>query len=73
MNNLELIDRLCTVAETQARIIREQALFIEEQMTVDDEIKKKFAEQRETVDSELDSLGVGLRPFRNGASAERRV
>ena len=73
MNNLELIDRLCTVTETQARIIREQALFIEEQLTVDDEIKKKFAEQRETVDSELDSLGVGLRPFRNGASAERRV
>lgn len=73
MNNLELIDRLCTVTETQARIIREQALFIEEQLTVDDEIKKKFAEQRETVDSELDSLGVGLRPFRNGTSAERRV
>lgn len=73
MNNLELIDRLCTVAETQARIIKEQALFIEEQLAVDDEIKKKFAEQRETVDSELDLLGIGLRPFRNDASAERRV
>lgn len=73
MNNLELIDRLCTVAETQARIIREQALFIEEQLTVDDEIKKKFAEQRETVDTELNSLGVGLCPFRKDVSAERRV
>lgn len=70
MNNLELIDRLCTVTETQARIIREQAIFIEEQSTVDDEIKKKFAVQRETVDTELGRLSTEFCPFRN-KTAER--
>lgn len=70
MNNLELIDRLCTVTETQARIIREQAIFIEEQSTVDDEIKKKFAVQRETVDTELGRISAEFCPFRN-KTAER--
>ena len=72
MNSIELIDRLCTVAATQAQIIKEQALFIEQQLAVDEEIKK-FADQRKTVDLELDLLEAELHPFRTDASAERRV
>ena len=73
MNDIELIDRLCTVAATQAQIIKEQALFIGQHLAFDEESTKKFAEQRETVDQELGALGVELLPFRNDASAERRV
>lgn len=63
MNSTELIDRLCAVVEEQAKIIRKQALFIEEQLAVDEEVKKQFAAQRDDVDTELDLIEVGLRPF----------
>lgn len=65
MNSTELIDRLCAVVEEQAKIIRKQALFIEEQLAVDEEVKKQFAAQRDDVDTELDLIEVGLRPFHN--------
>lgn len=65
MTTPELIDRLCAVTEAQARIIRDQALFIENMKSVDEETKKNFADQREPVDAELDLLEVGLRPTRN--------
>ncbi len=65
MNPLELIDRLCAVTEAQSRIIREQALFIEQMKTVDAETKKQFADKRVPVDAELDRLEVGLRPYHN--------
>lgn len=65
MNAPELIDRLCAVVEVQAKIIREQGLFIENQLAVDDEVKKQFAAQRDDVDEELDLIEVGLRPFHN--------
>lgn len=65
MNSTELIDRLCAVVEEQAEIIRKQALFIEEQLAVDEEVKKQFAAQRDDVDTELDLIEVGLRPFHN--------
>ena len=65
MNAPELIDRLCAVVESQAKIIREQGLFIENQLAVDDEVKKQFAAQRDDVDEELDLIEVGLRPFHN--------
>lgn len=65
MNAPELIDRLCAVVEAQAKIIREQGLFIENQLAVDDEVKKQFAAQRDDVDEELDLIEVGLRPFHN--------
>ena len=65
MNPLELIDRLCAVTEAQSRIIREQALFIEQMKTVDAETKKQFADMRGPVDAELDLLEVGLRPYHN--------
>lgn len=65
MNSTELIDRLCAVVEEQAKIIRMQALFIEEQLAVDEEVKKQFAAQRDDVDTELDLIEVGLRPFHN--------
>lgn len=65
MSAAELIDRLCAVVEAQANIIREQGLFIENQLAVDDEVKKQFAAQRDDVDTELDLIEVGLRPFHN--------
>lgn len=65
MNPLELIDRLCAVTEAQSRIIREQALFIEQMKTVDAETKKQFADKRVPVDTELDLLEAGLRPYHN--------
>ena len=42
MNTLELIDRLCAVTAAQADIIREQAYFIENCKTIDEEVKKHF-------------------------------
>lgn len=63
MSNLEIIDRLCAFTQAQSDIIREQATFIEEQLTVDAEIKKRFADKRKTVDDELDLLEHGLRPL----------
>lgn len=65
MNSTELIDRLCAVVEEQGKNIRKQALFIEEQLAVDEEVKKQFAAQRDDVDTELDLIEVGLRPFHN--------
>ena len=65
MNTAELIDRLCAVTEAQARIIRDQALFIENMKSVDEESKRHFADQREPVEAELDLLEVGLRPTCN--------
>lgn len=44
MNTLELIDRLCAVTAAQADIIREQAIFIENCKTIDEEVKKQFAD-----------------------------
>ncbi|MCD8308872.1 MAG: hypothetical protein LUD19_03375 [Clostridia bacterium] len=65
MNTLELIDRLCTVTETQARIIREQAFFIENTKTVDEATKQHYADLREPVDTELDILEYTMRPIHN--------
>ncbi len=65
MNSTELIDRLCAVVEEQAKIIRKQALFIEELLAVDEEVKKQFAAPRDDVDTELDLIEVGLRPSHN--------
>ena len=65
MNPIELIDRLCAVTEAQSRIIREQALFIEQMETVDAETKKQFADKRDPVDAELDRIEVALRPYHN--------
>lgn len=65
MNSTELIDRLCLVVEAQAGIIREQALLIENELAVDEEVKKQFATRRDDVDAELDLIEVGLRPYHN--------
>lgn len=67
MNALELIDRLCAVTEAQAQIIKEQAFFIENCKTIDEEAKKKFADLREPVDAELDLLEIKLRPIHSTA------
>ena len=60
MTQLEIIDHLCAVTETQSRIIRELYTFIDEQLTVDEEIKKKFAEKCRTVDAEAALVESGL-------------
>ena len=62
MSNIEVIDCLCAVVEMQSAIIKKQAFFIEEQLTVDDEIKEGFRREREAIDSKLDVLGVNQRP-----------
>lgn len=67
MNTLELIDRLCAVTAAQAEIIREQALFIENCKTIDEETKRHYADLRGPVDAELDLLEVRLRPIHNTA------
>lgn len=67
MNTLELIDPLCAVTAAQADIIREQAYFIENCKTIDEEVKKHFADQRGPVDAELDLLEIRLRPIHNTA------
>lgn len=63
MTRLEIIDHLCEVTEMQSRIIWELYSFIDEQLTVDAEIKKKFAEKCQTVDSEVALVESGLRPY----------
>lgn len=65
MNALELIDRLCAVAEAQAKIIREQAFFIENCRAVDAEARRRFAALRDPVTAELDLLEYKLRPIHN--------
>lgn len=68
MTKLELIDRLCAIAEMQSKIIREQAIFIEQQLSVDKEAKRSFAAKRDKIDSELDLLEYQMQPIRNTAS-----
>ncbi len=65
MTQLELIDCLCNIMEMQSKIIREQALFIEEQLTVDDALKREFAKKRIAVDDELDRVEYNMRSFHN--------
>ena len=62
MNALELIDRLCAVTTKLADIVRDQDQFIEQMETVDEEIKKQFAEKRAAADEELDLIELKLRP-----------
>lgn len=61
MTKLELIDRLCAVNEEQSRIIRELLVFIDEQLTVDEAVKERFAEKCRTVETESGYIDAGLR------------
>lgn len=65
MNLLELVDRMCAVTEQMARIIRKQAFFIENCLSVDETVKAEFAALRKPVETELDLLEVRLRPIHN--------
>ncbi len=65
MNSLETIDRLCAVVREQAEIIHAQALFIEEQQTVDAALKQEFAAQRDKVDAEISLIEVSGYPIRD--------
>lgn len=67
MNTLELIDRLCAVTAAQADIIREQAFFIENCKSIDEEAKRHYADLRGTVDAEPDLQKIKLRPIHNTA------
>lgn len=55
MTNTELIDRLCTLLESQAEIIREQALYIEQVLDVDEAVREKYADLRKSVEGGLES------------------
>ncbi len=63
MNTLETLDRLRAVVHEQADIIWQQALFIEEQLTVDEAVKNQFAARREAVDGEIALVEGGLTPL----------
>lgn len=65
MSNLELIDRLCAVTSELSRIVREQAYFIENCLSVDAESRKHFAALREKAEAELDLIEYELRPIHN--------
>lgn len=51
MTKLEIIGRLCEISAIQADIINEQAMFIEQVLTVDGEAKKHFADKRKMVEA----------------------
>jgi len=72
VTKLELIDRLCAISEMQAKIIREQAIFIEEQLSVDSAMKEHFAKKRDEIDSELDVLEYCMRPIHNTSEGTRK-
>ncbi len=61
MTTTELIDRLCAVTAMQADIIRKQALFIENCLTVDREAKESFEAMRRPAEDELDLLEYEMR------------
>ena len=56
MTNLEIIERLCAVVEEQSKIIKKQAIFIEEQCSVDEEIKSKFIEGCTAIDDKISNI-----------------
>lgn len=60
MTKTELIDHLCTALEMQAKIIHEQAVFIEEELNVDSAMKEHFASKRADVDREIDNIAEHL-------------
>lgn len=65
MTTLEIIDRLCTVIEAQAKIIRAQVTFIDEQLSVDEELKKQLFGMNDPIDADLDVLEYHLRTLNN--------
>ena len=73
MSNLELIGRLCAVTTKLADIVREQALYIEQHHTVDDEAARLLEEKRIAADEELDLIEIELRPIHGTGAAERRI
>ncbi len=56
MTNTELIDRLCSLLESQAEIIREQAFYIEQVLDVDEAVREKYADLRKSVEGGLESI-----------------
>ena len=62
MTTAEITDRLCSIVAGQAAFIRELVLFIENQLAVDDEIKKDFAGKEKRLNEELDLVETGLFP-----------
>lgn len=63
MNDLEVIDKLCAIIGAQADIIREQALFIDEHLSVDEEAKKTYADKRSELEGEIHNVNRSLRNY----------
>lgn len=72
MTNSEHLEALCSIIRQQAAIIREQGVFIDEQLTVDEALRKYFAEQREEVSERIAQLDGALPPLPD-RPAERRT
>ena len=56
MYSAELIDRLCEVVRAQARIIKEQAFYIENCLNSDENTKEKFEKMRGSIEDEITIL-----------------
>lgn len=63
MGTAEAIDLLCEITAKLAEIVREQALFIENSQTVDEETKKHFRILRQPVVKELDAIEDSLKKY----------
>ena len=60
MNPVETIDCLCEIIERQAALIRSQAIFIEEQLAVEREIRGCFKAQSDSISSEIEKVKAVL-------------
>lgn len=62
MTLLEIVDRLCSVTQTQAEIIRKQTEIIE-QAKIADAVADELRQLREKVDDELDLIEYASRRY----------
>lgn len=57
---LEIIDMMCTVTETMAQVIREQAVMLE-RAKLEEEIREGLQKKRDDVDRQLDRIEFKMR------------
>lgn len=62
MTLLEIVDRLCSVTELQAEIIRKQTIIIE-QAKIADAVADELKKLRDEVDDELDLIEYANRGY----------
>ncbi|MCD8239398.1 MAG: hypothetical protein LUC92_08700 [Clostridiales bacterium] len=73
MTDLETIDRLCGVIEAQAEIIKKQAFYISEVLTVDEAISDMLEAERSDIDDTIDFLKKKMQPVHSKPESYRQV